>query len=281
MKPFSQTEAAAPARAGLPVLESDNNERDQAKTSCSESRLDTGALLESAGQLIGQGLRDALAVLQGSAHASELNRRRTEAMEEGWYRELSDRAARLEARIEAVHAGMDAVRGEIVRVGSRLTPLTSHLETVGQNLDQVRLMIERLLRETEELNAELIERHVTDPLYREFGRLLGSLRSLTDNGTENTSAEVSALADSVARFLDASGVSLIDPEPGAAFDPRVHQPLRNSATTDAAQHGTVAKTYQPGLRRKERLIQPARVQIFALHENSVRHQPINSEAKIS
>jgi molecular chaperone GrpE len=277
MNPFKQRTrpvAVVPGTAG------NRTAAETAETGSSNTPSDPAALVGRAGALISEGVVNVVVAFQTALEAAELGCQRIESMEVACRRDLPDGIARLETRLEAIQAGLDALRGEVVRVSSRLTQCVSHLETLEQNLGQVRLMIEGLVRRTEELNAEFIERQVSDPLYAEFTRLHGLLRGLAGNGTENWRDEVNAVADAVAQFLDCAGLNLIDPQPGDPFDPRLHQPLRDRPTADAAQQGKVVRTLRLGVRRNGRLIQPARVEVFAFRADSAEQNPTKKEAKI-
>jgi len=255
------------------------NNHELLKTGHADHPPDSVALLESASQLVGQGLIDAVRAIRAHAGRSELDRQRIESMEAACRRELTDRMSQLEAQIETIQAGVDALRGEVVRVNSKLTQSAGHLEALNQNVDQIRLMIEKLHRKTEEQTADFIERQVTDPLHRELARQVGTLRGLAGNGTGDWKTEVSALAQSVERFLDAAGLSLIDPQPGTPFDPHCHQPLGQRSTADPLQDGKIARTFRPGLRQRGRLVQVAHVETLTFRENPAQQKPNADETK--
>jgi len=274
--PFRQ----APPTPELVVADAGNggNSHELLKAVNADPPPDPLALLESASQLVGQGLIDAARALRAHASRSELDRQRIESMASVGHRELTDRMSQLEAQVETVQTGVDALRSEVVRANARLTQSAGHLEALNQNVDQIRLMIEKLHRKTEEQTADFIERQVSDPLYAEFTRFHGLLRSLAGNGTENWRDEVNALADGVAQFLDCAGLNPIDPQPGDPFDPHLHQPLRNRPTADAAQQGKVVRTLRLGVRRNARLIQPARVEVFIFRADSAEQDSTKKEA---
>jgi molecular chaperone GrpE (heat shock protein) len=220
------------------------------------------ALADRAVGLISAGVLDAVAVVRAALAVNALDHRRIELIEATSRRELPERIARLETRLEGIQTGVDALRAELAGLGSRLAQSVNRLATSAQNLDQLRLMIEKLTSKTEELSSEFIERQVSDPLYREFARFHGLLRALAANGAENWRTEVDALATAMAQFLDYCGLNLIEPQPGDDFDPRLHQPLEYRPTGQAAQQGKICGTLRVGMRRNGRLIQPARVKIF-------------------
>jgi molecular chaperone GrpE len=58
--------------------------------------------------------------------------------------------------------------------------------------------------------------------------------------------------------LGEHGVSRILPEPGAPFDPRLHQAVQEEASPDLPP-GSVARVLMPGYRLHDRLLRPAQV----------------------
>ncbi|MBQ8079075.1 MAG: nucleotide exchange factor GrpE [Oscillospiraceae bacterium] len=61
-------------------------------------------------------------------------------------------------------------------------------------------------------------------------------------------------------FLEKQGVTEIEAL-GAAFDPNIHQAIKNAEATEEYPEGTVCEVFQKGYMLKERLIRPAMVAV--------------------
>ncbi len=61
-------------------------------------------------------------------------------------------------------------------------------------------------------------------------------------------------------FLEKQGVTEIEAL-GAAFDPKIHQAIKNAEATEEYPEGTVCEVFQKGYMLKERLIRPAMVAV--------------------
>jgi len=88
--------------------------------------------------------------------------------------------------------------------------------------------------------------------------------ALTQN-VETASAEsilggVRVIKDELIRVLTSHGVSVIEPEIGADFDPNRHEAIVQQPS-DAHEPGAVVATMQPGYALGERIIRPAKVAV--------------------
>ena len=185
---------------------------------------------------------------------------------------------RIESNLEKTQTRIDAQREQISRLSAQIFQLSSRQHTLEHNLEQIRILCEGMVRKLEQLTDDFIEHHVTDPLFKEFTRIYGSLCSIESDGKFSVGDEVKALAEGVARFLESHGIKIIQPEEGEIFDPRQHQPIKSRDTTDRKSNGRIACTYHVGLSGKGRIIQPARVKVFTFNkEESHKNQTYEGE----
>jgi molecular chaperone GrpE len=61
-------------------------------------------------------------------------------------------------------------------------------------------------------------------------------------------------------------VSPIDTKIGDAFDPNIHQSIENVPTDDESKDHTIAQITQSGYKLGDKIIRPARVNVFALKD---------------
>lgn len=117
----------------------------------------------------------------------------------------------------------------------------------------------RVQREKEQWSAEAVERFVGDLLgvLDDFDRaLLSKSESATAllEGVKLTEKQLRAA-------LGRHGVEVIDPAPGAKFDPKLHEAIQRVPAADKTPAGSVALVFEKGYSLKGKLLRPARVQV--------------------
>jgi molecular chaperone GrpE (heat shock protein) len=184
-------------------------------------------------------------------------------------RQLATASSRLEEQLTKTNLGLarvelkvDKLANEIARQASVASSLLGRHESISFNLEQIRTLAETSAQKQQELVDDFIERHVTDHLFKEFSNLRSTLARIASNGTVDFKSEVAAIAEAIESFLAESGLRIINPPTGAAFEPREHQPIKVNLTDDGRLEGTIAETLNPGLSRDHRVLQPARVAVF-------------------
>jgi molecular chaperone GrpE (heat shock protein) len=136
------------------------------------------------------------------------------------------------------------------------------VEVLEFNLEQVRLLADAMVQKQQQLVEDFIERRVTDHLYKQFLDIQSALARYAANSNPNLQADIQAAAEAIESFLAESGLRILNPTPGDAFEPREHQPIKVLPIGNAAADGTIAETFTPGLSRSHRVIQQARVAVF-------------------
>lgn len=152
---------------------------------------------------------------------------------------------------------------ELESPNSRIEALESLIKRLEEKLDGLARTIHGQI---EPLRLELIERTMKEPLYKELARNFHHFKLLEEefSGRQDILA---ALADEIVAVLETHGVSVIYPGEGECFDPKRHQAMHQRGTKKKEFHGKIAFTYHPGLSRSDRVIQPARVELFCLEES--------------
>ncbi len=64
------------------------------------------------------------------------------------------------------------------------------------------------------------------------------------------------------KVLNDNGIEEIPVQEGDLFDPTLHEPMQNTETEDVALENKIVKIIQKGYKAKDRLIRPARVNIW-------------------
>ena len=171
--------------------------------------------------------------------------------------------------------GMGQALVPIAREMAKCTEQSSHLilrhDVLEHNLEQLRLLVDASVQKQQQLTDDMIERRVTDPLFKEFLNIQFALARYAANENPNLKADIQATAEAIASFLTESGLRIINPNCGAAFDPREHQPIKVLPTSNAQADGTIAETFTSGLSSSHRVIQPARVAVFKADEVKTQH----------
>lgn len=175
---------------------------------------------------------------------------------------LPEKLTGIESQIMHLRQALDAFQKENSGTANSIAQIEGRCTALSYNLEQVRLLNERLAGKHDELVNDFIERQVTDNLFKEFARIHSSLQSIPGNGDPAASAEIKAIAEDIERFLDAAGLHLINPQMGDVLNPREHQPVKmvDAINTDLA--GKIAGTFNPGLSREHRVVLQARVAVF-------------------
>ncbi len=65
------------------------------------------------------------------------------------------------------------------------------------------------------------------------------------------------------KVLNDNGIEEIPTKEGDVFDPTLHEPMQNTETEDAALDHKIAKIIQKGYKAKDRILRPARVNIYS------------------
>lgn len=151
----------------------------------------------------------------------------------------------LMARLEAEKADMN---GQILR-------LLADLDNTRKRAD--RQVSEARIYAIEKFAADLLS--VSDNLSRALDALPDSEREgLTDAG-KNLLGGIEMTAKELNTALSRHGVMPVAAEPGAVFDPNVHQAVAQIPSAQPA--GTIAQLFQPGWRIGERTLRAAMVAV--------------------
>lgn len=117
----------------------------------------------------------------------------------------------------------------------------------------------RMQREKEQWSAEAVERFALDLLgvLDDFDRAL-----LTKTDSAATLLEGVKLTEKQLRAaLGRHGVEVVDPAPGAKFDPKFHEAIQHVPAAQMSPPGTVAVVFEKGYALKGKLLRPARVAV--------------------
>lgn len=154
------------------------------------------------------------------------------------------------------------------RLASEVSDLSRELESATRRADELAAiarrqseMVDELHRENRTLRAGEI-REAVAPLVRGLARLSDDLARMR-LGAGAESADLSFLDARVAELLHDCGVLPERPEPGAAFDPQVHQATGSATTDEPSADRTIAELRRVGLRRDDgRVLRPADVVVY-------------------
>jgi molecular chaperone GrpE len=145
------------------------------------------------------------------------------------------------------------------------------LDTVRRERDEYLDMVRRVQADFENYKKRM-QRQQTDLVERAGENLVARLLPALDafdlarahlSDEENASGGVKALLQAAGLVTDAlakDGLERID-DPGAPFDPTVHDAVEHAPAEDGAESGVVADVLRAGYRWKGRVIRPAMVRV--------------------
>lgn len=211
--------------------------------------------------------------------ASELEARKWRAVAatvETTHLELSE----IRTMVGAVGSGVETIRkwtGETDRrfdsLESRLRKLTDvvailapDIAVLKRNMEQSRLLTERVADRVDNLSAEFVEREVKEPLLKDQVSIYNDMRQEAGTG-DNGIAPLLARSRSL---LEARGAVLIEPKEGSSFDPREHLAIEKVPTSRKKLDRRVAKIHRAGLRLNGRIVQQAWVAVHLFEERGAQ-----------
>ena len=105
-------------------------------------------------------------------------------------------------------------------------------------------------------------------LLRRFLDVLDDLQRVSALDPGNEAVSVQSVVEGIdlverkfQRALEEARVDVVDPAPGAAFDPKTMEAVVSVPATDAQQDDTVDQVFQRGYRFRNHLVRPARVSV--------------------
>lgn len=172
-----------------------------------------------------------------------------------------DKLTQLIQRAGHIEPTLSGLSREVARSADLSARVLQRLEAIEFNLEQVRRLADASVQNQQQLVDDFIERRVTDHLFKEFLNIQFALARYSASGDPNLKADIQSIADAIEAFLTESGLRIIQPQAGAPFDPREHQPVKLTVARNGQDDGTIAETFTPGLSRSHRVIQQARVAV--------------------
>jgi molecular chaperone GrpE (heat shock protein) len=217
-------------------------------------------ILDAVGRACEQHLQD-MATLHGEMMAAlEPISQNTAAAVEVLHM-IAQAIVRLETAVARQIGDAAAQLANTERIDTQLAQLAKANHTQAHNLEQVRLQGEGLARNFEKLSHEVIEREIKDPFFIALAHHYESVFALTGR-QDIGDADLQSMLQSIRGLLEDYNVELIHPDDGERVDPRRHHPVQQALTQDSVLHGRIASTFNVGLASGQRLIQPARVEVF-------------------
>jgi molecular chaperone GrpE len=147
----------------------------------------------------------------------------------------------------------DAVESELDEARRRAEEYLSDLRRLAADFDNYRKRVAR--------DAELQSAHAAESLVRELLPVLDNLERALDASEHHEEAKVAEGVQLVRQqlidLLHKRGLEPIEAEPGAVFDPHVHEALSQQPSDHP--EGAIAAVWQRGYRLGSRVVRPTRV----------------------
>ena len=161
--------------------------------------------------------------------------------------------------------------GEREAAPSGLTGELDHLQSEFDSLNDrhLRLAAEfsNYRRRAETEMTEAWGRAQAD-LLRRFLDVLDDLQRVSALDPSNEAVSVQSVVEGIdlverkfQRALEEAKVDVVDPKPGAQFDPKTMEAVLSVPSTDPGQDDTVDQVFQRGYRFRNQLVRPARVSV--------------------
>jgi molecular chaperone GrpE (heat shock protein) len=193
-------------------------------------------------------------------------------------KEVCDRLVQIASKAGELDSSLNTVSGQQEKIEERISKLESlikgllqesseistKMEVTDRNLSQVRLLAERLADKIDNLSQEFIDRWVREPLLKDVISIHNAIKE-RDNEDGIGSAEV---LEQLRLTLESHAAKLIEPQRGAPFNPREHQPIKKIETPTPSLDRCVYQTYKVGFSFNGRIVQRALVGLFFLKEGS-------------
>jgi len=164
---------------------------------------------------------------------------------------LDDEAAAaaqdLEAALEAAQAAWETERSELK---DRLMRALAEMENTRKRAEKDRR--DGALYGGAKLARDLL------PVYDNLSRALGTVDEAARAQLQGMVDGVDLTLRELTKVLDRHGVELISPEPGAPFDPHLHEAIFEAPVPGFAP-GTVIQVAAEGFRMHDQLLRPAKV----------------------
>jgi len=172
-------------------------------------------------------------------------------------------------RLDRIEDALNTLRHSQEPLARLAARWSEQQENLSHSLEQLRIKTDTLDRKLEYLGQEFIERHVTEPLFKQLLLLRERIAALTPDAPAALAGVLQSICEEIERCFDIYHLALIRPHEGGAFDPREHQILTPRPTADSDQHGRIGTVYHAGLKSDRRVLQPAQVEVFTFQPNGV------------
>ncbi len=160
---------------------------------------------------------------------------------------------------------LESLESRLRRLTDQVAVLASEVAVLKRNMEQVRLLTERVADRVDKLSNEFIERQVKEPLLKDQVCIYNDMRQEAGNGGNG----IAPVMERARSLLEARGAVLIEPEEGSSFDPKEHQGIEKVLTSRKKLDRRVAKVHRAGLRLNGRVVQQAWVAVYLFEEKGV------------
>jgi len=178
----------------------------------------------------------------------------------------ADRRTRAQERIDELDVSPTKLLGEIESLRGELDAIRTNADEYLAGLQRERAEFSNYRRRTSEEREQMLGLAGED-LIRKVLAIADDFDLAIDNRPEELAGNswvegVTAIDRKLRTLLDSEGVSPIDAEPGAAFDPRAHEAIANVPGTGRAE-GEIVEVVRRGYKLRDKVIRPALVAVAA------------------
>lgn len=177
--------------------------------------------------------------------------------------------------VEQVASHDEALAGAVATALERLDQLADDREALEEEVSDVTGRLKRAHADFEnykkrvERQREEVRNQATDRLVEPLVSIRTDLQRAIDTDAQSVDdlrEGVKMTLRDLDNLLDAESIELVSPTPGTDVDPRRHEVMVRIDSDEPA--GTIAEVFEPGIRRGDRIVKPAKVAVSEAGEDS-------------
>lgn len=170
--------------------------------------------------------------------------------------------------VEQVASHDEALAGAVATALERLNQLEDAREALEDEVSDVTGRLKRAHADFEnykkrvERQREEVRNQATDRLVEPLVSIRTDLQRAIDTDAQSVDdlrEGVKMTLRDLDNLLDAEDIDLVSPAPGTDVDPRRHEVMVRIDSDESP--GTVAEVFEPGIRRGDRIVKPAKVAV--------------------
>lgn len=177
---------------------------------------------------------------------------------------INEFSLRIEQKIETINNITQKVIDKCGEVETRVSNIAAKQTAYEHNLEQVRILNERIAEKIENISSEFIERYIKEPMIKDIGLIYNKV--FADAKTNKDKDGINFLLPQIAQVLEAYNVKIIEPKKGEIFNPRENKPIKTEPISEKEKNNQIYETLRAGFALNGNVIQQALVSLYSYDE---------------